>query len=169
MTKQTPYSTHFDHLIDLKDSVGKEIGLTEWTEITQEAINTFAKVTKDEQWIHVDPERSKKESPYGTTIAHGFMILSLASKFAYEAFTVGDVTMGVNYGLDKVRFPNATPSGAMVRARIALKEFKEIKGGAKYIMNVVFEIQGQEKPACVAEFIAIAYADAENPTADKLS
>lgn len=151
------YSTTFAKLADLKDAVGKEIGLTDWVEIDQKRINDFAETTEDRQWIHVDVERSKQFSPYKTTVAHGFLVLSLAPKFSYEAFKVGDVVMGVNYGLNKVRFPNATPVGAKVRGRISLIEFSEIPRGARYVMSIVFEQEGQEKPSCVAEMVAQAY------------
>ena len=161
MTKETvtqkPYATHFEHLAELKDWVGKELGLSEWVEIKQDSVNQFAELTEDRQWIHIDPERSKRESPYQTTVAHGFMILSLASKFSYETFSIADVGMGLNYGLNRVRFPNATRVGALVRARVSLQNYEEKPGGGRYIINVVFELQGEEKPACVAEFIAQAY------------
>ena len=155
--KNEPYKTSLDHLVELEGMLGQELGLSPWTDITQEQISTFAKITGDEQWIHIDVERAKKESPYGTTIAHGFMILSLASKFAYETMNIRDVGMGLNYGLDKVRFMNATPSGAKVRGRISLMEYEAIENGAKYKVKIIFELQGQEKPACVAEFLAHAY------------
>lgn len=157
MSKNIPYGTSFEHLADLQQAVDQELGVTNWVDIDQEMINTFAKLTGDEQWIHVDKERSAQYSPYGTTVAHGFMVLSLASKFAYECVEVGDVVMGVNYGLNKVRFPNATPVGAQVRGRISLLDYEQIPGGARYVMKVVFELNGQEKPACVAEFVAQAY------------
>lgn len=153
----TPYGNTFEHLADLQEVIGKELGLTQWVSIDQQMINTFAKLTGDEQWIHVDEERSAQYSPYGTTVAHGFMILSLASKFAYECVQVKDVVMGVNYGLNKVRFPNATPVGAEVRGRLSLLDYQEIPGGARYVMKIVFELKGQDKPACVAEFVAQAY------------
>jgi acyl dehydratase len=153
------YSTQVERLADLKQWVGKELGLTDWIEITQEDIDTFARITDDEQWIHVDPVRAKAESPYGTTIAHGFMILSLVSKAAYETYSIGNLTMGINYGLDKVRFPNATPVGALLRARVSLMEFAAIgEDAARYKLKVYFEIKDQEKPACVAEFLAQAYS-----------
>ena len=154
---ENPYATNFKKLSDLKNWVGKELGLTDWLIINQESINTFARITDDEQWIHVEPEKSKIHSPYKTTVAHGFMILSFASKFCYETFSIDDVSMGLNYGLDKVRFPNATPVGASVRGRVSLMEFEEISGGARYKMKIVFEQKGQEKPSCVAEFIAMAF------------
>lgn len=155
--KTTAYATAFDHLADMKDHIGKELGLTDWVTISQDRINTFAEATEDHQWIHVDVERSKKESPYKQTVAHGFLVLSLASKFTYQAYSMKDVVMGVNYGLDKVRFPNATPAGARIRGRVSLMTYKEIPGGARYKILVHFEIEGQTKPACVAEFIAQAY------------
>ena|GEM_PF-7416 len=158
------FATTFKHLADMKKQVGKELGLTEWFQITQERIDHFAEVTDDPQWIHTNPELATKYSPYKTTIAHGFLVLSLASKFAFETYHVQDVTMGINYGLDKVRFPNATPVDAFLRGRVSLLEFKEIPRGARYKLNITFEIKGQKRPACVAEFIAIAFAEA-----DKLS
>lgn len=155
--QQEAYATRFEKLADLEQHIGKELGISSWIEITQEKIDTFAKVTQDEQWIHVDPEMSAKHSPYKTTIAHGFMVLAFASKFAYDTFGFDDVTMGLNYGLNKVRFINATTCGSFLRGRISLLSFETIEGGAKYIMKVVFELKGQEKPACVAEFVAVAY------------
>ena len=153
----TPFKTTFNHLADMQAYIGKEIGLTDWLTIDQESINTFAKVTKDEQWIHIDVEKSKKYSPYKTTIAHGFFVLSLASHFAYESMAFKDVGMGVNYGLDKVRFVNATPVGSKIRGRIFLMDYEPKEGGAKYKMKLIMELEGQEKPACVAEWIGIAY------------
>lgn len=151
------YSTKFKHLSDLKGWVGKELGLSEWVTISQERIDTFAEATEDNQWIHVDEEKSKLYSPYKTTVAHGFLILSFASKFAYDCYRLGDMTMGLNYGLNKVRFPNATPAGALIRGRFSLLDYEEKPGGARYFVKVIFEIKGQEKPACVAELIVQAY------------
>ncbi|MDG1054625.1 MAG: MaoC family dehydratase [Flavobacteriaceae bacterium] len=153
----TPYSTQLKELEELKDYVGKELGLTEWMTIEQERINSFAEATEDMQWIHTDPERSAAFSPYKKTVAHGFLVLSLASKISYDAFSIENVVMGVNYGLDKVRFPNATKSGAKLRGRVSLMEYDAIPGGAKYKMKIIFELEGEEKPACVAEFLAMAY------------
>lgn len=154
----SPYCTKFEKVADLEGYLGKELGLSEWITISQERIQKFAEATNDLQWIHVDEERSAKESPYGTTIAHGFLVLSMASAFAYECYTFENIKMGVNYGLDKVRFMNAVKAGAELRGRISLMEFKAIDGGAKYKVKVVFEIKGEEKPACVAEFLAMVYA-----------
>jgi acyl dehydratase len=155
--KQEAYATHFEHLADLKNSIDKEIGLSPWIEITQEKIDSFAHTTEDLQWIHVDQEMSEKHSPYRKTIAHGFLVLSFASKFVYDTCTVGDVVMGVNYGLNKVRFPSATLSGSLLRGRVSLIQYDEKANGARYIIKIIFEVKGQEKPACVAEFIAQAY------------
>lgn len=152
-----PYSTQLKELEELKDYVGKELGLTEWMTMEQERINSFAEATEDMQWIHTDPERSAAFSPYKKTVAHGFLVLSLASKISYDAFSIENVVMGVNYGLDKVRFPNATKSDAKLRGRVSLMEYDAIPGGAKYKMKIVFELEGEEKPACVAEFLAMAY------------
>jgi acyl dehydratase len=154
---ETPYATTFKYLMDMKNHVGQELGLTTWSEITQDKINTFAELTGDTQWIHVDEEKSKKHSPYGQTVAHGFMVLSFSSQFPHEAYSMDDVTMGVNYGLDKVRFPNATLSGSMMRGRVSLLEFMEFEGGARYKLKVVFECKGVAKPVCVAEFVVQAY------------
>ena len=155
--KTTPYSTKVAHLSELEQYVGKELGLTEWMTIEQDRINTFAEVTEDLQWIHIDPEKSAAFSPYKKTVAHGFLVLSLASKISNEALSIDDVVMGVNYGLDKVRFTNATRSGAKLRGRVSLMTFDSIPGGAKYKVSIVFELEGEKKPACVAEFIAIVY------------
>ena len=152
-----PYSTKFKSIEEMKAAVGKEIGLTDWAEITQERINQFATVTEDEQWIHVDVEKAKKYSPYKAPIAHGFLVLSLASKFAFEAFEIDNIKMGVNYGLDKVRFINATPVGAHLRARVVMMECIDKPGGARYKILMTFELKGQEKPACVAEWIGQIY------------
>ncbi|MEM9821468.1 MAG: MaoC family dehydratase [Bacteroidota bacterium] len=152
-----PYKTHFNQLIEMKEAVGKEIGLTDWITIDQKRIDSFANTTEDHQWIHIDPEKSKQFSPYGTTIAHGLLVLSFAPKFTYEVYTVGDVVMGVNYGFNRVRFPNATKVNDQIRGRISLLDFKAIPRGAQFTLNLIIEIKGEEKPACAAEFIGQAY------------
>ncbi len=154
----TAYATRLTNTSELSAYIGKELGLTEWMPMTQQRINTFADATEDFQWIHTDVERSASFSPYKKTVAHGFLVLSMASKISYDTFSIENVAMGVNYGLDKVRFPNATKSGNFFRGRVSLLECDEIKGGVKYKMEIVFELKGEDKPACVAEFIAIAYA-----------
>lgn len=154
----SPYSTEINKLSELKNFIGKELGLSEWVEITQEQINTFAKITDDNQWIHVNSELCKKHSPYKKPVAHGFFVLSMASKFCYETFKIKNVSMGVNYGLDKVRFMNATTVNSFIRARVSLLTAEDINGGVKYKMKLIFELKEEEKPACVAEFIAVAYS-----------
>lgn len=156
MTNQ-PYRTTVPQLADLPKYVGKELGLSEWMTITQKDIDAFARLTGDEQWIHVDPVRAAQESQYKTTVAHGFMVLAYAAKFSYEALAIADVKMGVNYGLDKLRFVSPTPVNSRIRGRISLLEVEAKPPGVKYKMNIVFEIEGQEKPACVAEWLAVAY------------
>lgn len=156
-TKESAHSTELAHLSELSEYIGKELGLSDWMTITQEMIDNFGRTTEDNQWIHVNPERAAKYSPYKKPVAHGFLVLSLASKFCFETLKIKDVAMGINYGLDRVRFVNATPVGALLRARISLVAFEPFEGGAKYKLNIVFELKGADKPACVAEFIAQAY------------
>lgn len=153
----TPYQTHFEHPLKLKDWLGKEVGLTDWYTMTQEEVNTFAQVTGDLQWIHTNPKRSAKESPYGKTIAHGFLMLSLVSKLAKAAYQIDQVKMGINYGLERVRFPNATPVGAHYRARVRLQDVQAKDQSVRFITEVTIELEGEAKPACVAECIVLVY------------
>ena len=157
MEEKQNYSTSFNNLNEMKEYVGKELGISKWIEISQEKIRQFAIITQDEQWIHLDKEKSKLYSPYKTTVAHGFMILSLATRFSYDTFDIKSVKMGVNYGVDRVRFMSATPSGGMVRGKVSLIEFEPTTGGAKYKLCVTVKLKGQVKPVCVAETLAIAY------------
>ena len=154
---QKSHRSIFKNISEMKNAVGKELGLTPWSIMNQERINIFAKATQDEQWIHLDEERCKKESPYKQTIAHGFLMLSMCSKIMYDSYEVEQVSMAINYGLGRVRFPHATPAGSKFRGRVYLVEFDMIPKGAKYKLNVIIELEGQEKPACVAEFLALAY------------
>ncbi len=153
----SPYSTDIAYLSDLKNYIGKELGLSKWNKITQKQINSFANITDDHQWIHIDEERCKKQSPYKKPIAHGFLVLSLASKFCYETYKLHNTRIGLNYGLDKVRFINAVRMNSFIRGRVSLISCEEINNGVKYKMNIIFELKNQIKPACIAEFIAIAY------------
>tara|TARA_B100001287_G_scaffold17530_1_gene13012 strand:- start:1046 stop:1531 length:486 start_codon:yes stop_codon:yes gene_type:complete len=155
--EENPYSTRFKVLADLKNFIGKELGITDWMQMSQQKINDFAKITDDDQWIHTDPEKSAVYSPYKKTIAHGFLVLSMLSRISFDAFSIENVVAGINYGLDRVRFPNATKSDSTYRGRVSLIEFSEIPGGAKYKLKVEIEIKGEEKPACIAEFLALAY------------
>lgn len=142
----------------LKDFVGREIAVTDWFTVTQERIRQFAEVTEDQQWIHLDRERAQKESPYGTTIAHGFLTLSLASHFMKEAIRVrGGVRMGINYGLNKVRFPSPVRADSQIRARVSLHSVKELPDAIEAIYGISVEGKDGEKPHCVAEWIVRYY------------
>jgi acyl dehydratase len=142
---------------DLEGRVGQEVALSPWIEITQERIDTFAKAIEDFQWIHVDRERAKT-SPFGGTIAHGFLTLSLLSRLSEITFSFTDRRMGVNYGLNRVRFTSPVPSGSRVRARFTLAKFERIEGdGVQVTWSTTVEIEGTDKPALVAEWIGRHY------------
>jgi acyl dehydratase len=142
---------------DLYDWVGKEFAVTDWLEMTQKRIDQFAEATGDHQWIHVDPERAKKETPFKNTIAHGFLTLSLMSYFIYEAMSIKSAKMGLNYGLNRVRFTSPVPAGSKVRARFVLAKAEEIPSGVQATWNVTLEMQGADKPALVAEWLTRRY------------
>ena len=143
----------------LKDYVGRELGVTDWLPITQERIRQFADATEDHQWIHVDRERAQRESPFGTTIAHGFLTLSLLSHFMQQALQIrGGVRLAVNYGLNKVRFPAPARVGSKLRARVTLQSLKEIRGATQAVFDIAVEVEGGEKPCCVAEWIVLYYS-----------
>tara|TARA_B100000902_G_C26921278_1_gene721823 strand:+ start:161 stop:646 length:486 start_codon:yes stop_codon:yes gene_type:complete len=156
-SEEKAYSTKFKELTELKNFIGKELGLTEWMQMSQKKIDDFAKITDDQQWIHTDPKKSSLYSPYKKTIAHGFLVLSMITRVSFDAFSIENVVAGINYGLDRVRFPNATKSDSAYRGRVSLMEFTEIPSGAKYKLKVEIEIKGEDKPACIAEFLALAY------------
>ena len=137
---------------------GQELGSSDWYEVTQEAVNLFAEATGDHQWIHVDVERAKKESPFGGPIAHGYLTLSLLVPLLAQVLTVSDAVMGVNYGLNKVRFPSPVPVGSKVRASASLKEVTEFAGGLQYSLTVTVEREGGDKPVCVAEPVYRVYS-----------
>jgi acyl dehydratase len=142
----------------LKEFVGGEIGVTEWFPVTQERIEQFAEATEDRQWIHLDRARARKESPYGDTIAHGFLTLSLLSHLMKEAIQVqGGVRLAVNYGLNRVRFPAAVRADSRIRARIGLLELKELSEAVEATYSVNIENEGSAKPVCVAEWIVRYY------------
>ena len=141
----------------LKDLVGQHIGYSDWHEVTQAQVNLFADATGDHQWIHVDPERAKA-GPFGTTIAHGFLTLSLLPEMAASAFGVNETRMGVNYGLNKVRFPAPVPSGSRLRGRFKLVGYESLEGGAQLTVQVTMEREGSGKPVCIAESIGRRYA-----------
>ena len=142
---------------DLERRVGQEVGVSPWVEVTQERIDTFAKAIDDFQWIHVDRERASA-SPFGTTIAHGFLTLSLLSHLSERTFKFSDRKMGVNYGLNRVRFTSPVPSGSRVRARFTLQKFEKLAdGGIQVTWNAVVEREGGDKPVLVAEWLGRHY------------
>jgi acyl dehydratase len=142
---------------NLEHRVGEEVGVSPWVEISQERIDTFAKAIDDFQWIHVDRTRAKN-SPFGTTIAHGFLTLSLLSHLSERTFGFSDRRMGVNYGLNRVRFTSPVPSGARVRARFTLQKFEKLAdGGIQVTWNTVVEREGGDKPVLVAEWLGRHY------------
>ena len=142
---------------DLPGLVGQEVGVSDWLEISQDRVNKFADATGDHQWIHVDVERAKKESPFGGPIAHGFMTLSLLVPLASGTYRITDSKMGVNYGLNKVRFPAPVPVGSKVRARVTLQKVEEVSGGLQITQAVTIEREGGDKPVCIAEWVTRAY------------
>jgi acyl dehydratase len=145
------------NLEELRSLVGQEISVSDWIEITQERVDTFAEATGDHQWLHVDVERAKRESPFGGPIAHGFLTLALLPKLMENAINMTDVKMGVNYGLNKVRFPAPVLVGSKLRGRFTLLEVEDIVGGAQLIFEVIMEREGSDKPVCVAESIMRRY------------
>jgi acyl dehydratase len=141
----------------LKALQGQEIGPSEWREVTQEDIDTFAELTGDHQWIHTDVERAKKESPFGTTVAHGNLTLSLIDGLRIELLKSTGFKLGVNYGWNKVRFPAPVPSGSRIRATAEVVEVEEVGGGwFQIVTRFAVEVEGNEKPACVADSVGRA-------------
>ena len=148
----------FKNIDAFKASFGKPLPDGEWYTITQQMINDFANATLDKQWIHIDEERAAKESPFKSTVAHGFMSVAMISKMLENAFKIESVTMGLNYGMNKVRFPNPVPVNSELRMLTSVKEIVNLgDNGVKVTFNCTIEIKGQEKPACVAEFIAALF------------
>jgi len=147
----------FGNLEELAAKVGQEVVVSDWLEVTQERINQFADATGDHQWIHVDVERARRESPFGTTIAHGFLTLSLLSHFLNNSLEFGNSKMGVNYGCNRLRFTAPVNAGSRLRARFKLKEFQRIEGGVQMIWDVAMECEGQQKPVLVAEWVGRRY------------
>ena len=146
----------------LPGMVGRELALSDWLEVDQRRIDRFAEATDDHQWIHVDVERAKA-SPFGATIAHGYLTLSLVAGFSYRTFAIDDEAMSINYGLNKVRFPAPVRAGSRVRARFELQSCTPVeggptgRGGLQLVTRVTIEIEGSDKPACVAEAIRLSY------------
>lgn len=146
----------FTSVDELKTAVGEELGTTEWLEVDQKRIDLFADATGDHQWIHVDPEKAA-QGPFGTTIAHGYLTLSLIPSFTPELMRVEGVTMGVNYGVNKVRFPSPVPVGSRLRATGQVAEVTEVPGGAQLVVRITVEREGGDKPVCVAETVVRFY------------
>jgi acyl dehydratase len=144
-------------LEELRSLVGQQIGMSDWVAISQERIDEFARSTGDQQWIHCDPERAERESPFGMTIAHGFLTLSLAPALAQQAFHVEGVRFILNYGLNRVRFPNAVKAGLRVRMISHLQDLKDVLGGVQATYKMTIEMEGESKPACVAELVMRMY------------
>jgi acyl dehydratase len=141
---------------ELKARAGEDLGVSEWHEVTQAEIDTFAEATGDHQWIHVDPERAR-DTPFGGTIAHGYYTLALASRFMEDLMRVDGMAMMINYGLNKVRFPAPLPVGDRVRMHMRLTAVDDVPGGAQLTTVLTFEREGGEKPVCVAESLSRAY------------
>ena len=147
----------FASLAEMRGLAGQEVAVTDWVSVSQERVNLFAEATEDHQWIHVDLERSKRESPFGGPVAHGFLTLSMLSHLFGNAIRMSDASMVVNYGLNKVRFPAPVPVGSRVRARLTLHKVDDIDGGAQLEWSVVVEREGGGKPVCVAELLMHRY------------
>jgi acyl dehydratase len=143
---------------DLRTRAGQEIGVSGWHTVTQDQIDEFARVTGDDQWIHVDADRARRESPYGTTIAHGFLTVSLLPILIREAVDIrANAKMGINYGFNRLRFTGAVPVGSRIRARFTLNSIKDVEGGVEIAWGVTVDIEGREKPALVAEWLGRTY------------
>jgi acyl dehydratase len=149
--------TTIENVAELNERVGQEVAVSDWVVVTQERINAFAEATEDRQWIHTDPERAARESPFKEPIAHGFLTLSLLSELMKRAMSVGGVRMGLNYGLNRVRFIAPVPAGCRIRGRFTLMAWEEIKGGGQGIWNVTVERDGGDKPCCAAEWLVRYY------------
>ena len=147
-------ATTIDGIDGLRAAVGRDLGTSSWVEVTQDRVDTFADATGDHQWIHVDAERARAESPFGGPIAHGYLTLSLTNLFLPEVVEVRGITSGVNYGVDKVRFPAPVPVGSRVRGHVRLEAADDVPGGVQTKMLITVEIEGSEKPACIVEALS---------------
>ena len=143
---------------DLKSLVGQELGVSDWHLVTQQEINSFADATHDHQWIHVDVERAKKESPFGGPVAHGYYTLSRAPYLMSQIWAVQGIRLAVNYGLNKLRFPAPVSIGKQVHLRAMLNNVEDVSGGVQVTVGMTFEVEGSDKPVCVAEGVYRYYA-----------
>jgi acyl dehydratase len=141
-----------DGIEGVKQHAGDELGVSDWVTVTQDDVTTFARLTRDEQWIHVDPERARS-GPFGSTVAHGFLTLSLATGLLWQVAVVDNVDVVLNYGLNRVRFPAPVRVGSRLRARVTLSEVRELDGGAEAVYHLVYEVEGEAKPPCVADLV----------------
>ncbi len=147
----------FNGLSELEDAAGRELGISDWHEVTQAEIDAFAQVTGDHQWIHVDPERAAA-TPFGGTIAHGYYTLSLGPGLAQQIYSFEGISFGLNYGCNRVRFPSPMPVGGRVRMRVAISEVQTHDGWSQLVITQTFEQEGADKPVCVAEQVVRLYA-----------
>ena len=144
----------FTTLDELRDATGRQLGWTDWVDITQERVNLFADATGDHQWIHVDVERATAESPFGGPIAHGYLTLALSNLFLPQLLEVPGASAGVNYGTGRVRFPSPVPVGSRVRGGAEITAVEEIPGGLQTTITITIQVEGQDKPACVIESLS---------------
>jgi acyl dehydratase len=150
-------TVHLQTLRDLHDKIGQEIVVSDWLEISQERIDQFAEITDDRQWIHIDAERARRDSPYHSTVAHGFLTVSMLSKLLNDSLKFATVRMGLNYGFNRLRFTGPVPAGSRLRGRFTLKQLEEIEGGVQTTWSVLVECEGTEKPCMVAEWVTRRY------------
>jgi acyl dehydratase len=150
-------TTIIEGIDGLKAKKGEHLGYSDWLEVTQERVNEFAEATGDHQWIHVDPERAKA-GPFGGPIAHGYLTISLAPMLLPQVMRVEGIQMGVNYGINKLRFPSPVPVGSKLRVGAALADVEDIQGGAQVTLDLTFEVEGKDKPSCVAQAVYRYYA-----------
>jgi len=144
-------------LRDLRDKIGQEVVVSDWLEISQERIDQFAEITDDRQWIHIDVERARRDSPYHSTVAHGFLTVSMLSRLLNDSLKFATVRMGLNYGFNRLRFTGPVPAGSRLRGRFTLNRLDEIEGGVQTTWGVIVECEGTEKPCMVAEWVTRRY------------
>jgi acyl dehydratase len=143
---------------DLRNHIGEELGVSPWHEVTQQQIDQFADISGDHQWIHIDPDRARRESPYGATIAHGFLTVAMLSQLINESIEIeGGYRLRVNYGFNRLRFTGAVPAGSRIRGRFTLQSIKDIEGGVELTWLSTVDVEGRDKPALVAEWLGRTY------------